>query len=240
MTDKKSPNPPKAKKTAALTERQVEAYLGRHPDFFVSRRDLLSRMNPPERWKGDGIVDLQKSMLDYLRVEVEDLKNGARDLIETSRSNLSSQSRVHAAVLALLSADGMDDFIHAVTDQVPMILGLDVATIGFEPNGGPAPATAIPGARSLEKGTVDRLLGADGSVRLIESVSDDGDLFGAGAGLVRSAALARLKNGGALGTGLLALGSRGEVFIPGQGTELLGFLADTTGLCLHRWLATPD
>lgn len=240
MTQSKKIAPAKTKKPAAPTERQVEAYLGRHPEFFVKRRDLLSRMTPPERWKGDGIVDMQKTMLDHLRGEVEDLKNGARDLIETSRSNLSSQSRVHAAVLALMAADGLDDFIHTATDQMPMILGLDVVTLGFEPNGGTAPAPAIPGARVLEKGTVDRLLGADGMVRLIGSVSDDGDLFGAGAGLVRSAALARLKNGGPLGTGLLALGSRGEDFEPGQGTELLGFLADATGMCLRRWLATSD
>ncbi|MCG8510875.1 MAG: DUF484 family protein [Rhodospirillales bacterium] len=240
MTPSNKNSPAKPKKPAAPTERQVEAYLGRHPEFFVNRRDLLSRMTPPERWKGDGIVDLQKTMLDHLRGEVEDLKNGARDLIETSRSNLSSQSRVHAAVLAMLAADGLNDFIHAVTDQVPMILGRDVATIGFEPNGAAAPAPAIPGARALERGTVDRLLGADGMVRLIGSVSDDGELFGAGAGLVRSAALARLKNGGALGTGLLALGARGEAFDSGQGTELLGFLADATGLCLRRWLAIPN
>ena len=85
-------------------------------------------MTPPKRWKGDGIVDLQKSMLDRLRDEMTDLRNGTRDLVETSRSNMSSQARVHAAVLALLRADGLEAFVHTVTDELPLLLDVDVAS----------------------------------------------------------------------------------------------------------------
>ena len=74
----------------------------------------------------------------------------------------------------------------------------------------------------------------------MREVKDDGMLFAEGAGLVRSAALARLRRNAPISEGLLALGSRGATFHPGQGTELVAFLARVTELCLNRWLASPN
>ena len=228
------------KRRTALTEDRVTEYLEANPDFFVGRQGLLATMTPPERWKGDGIVDLQKSMLDRLKDEVTDLRNGARDLVETSRDNMSSQTRVHAAILALLRAEGLEAFIHAFTDELPLLLDVDVATLAFESVPGPVPTPAIPGTRPLTRGTVDRLIGVDRDVTLLREARDDGLLFAEGAGLVRSAALARLRRNAPVTQGLLALGSRGTAFHPGQGTELVAFVARVTEICLNRWLASPD
>ena len=230
----------RAKTPAAPNEEAVTAYLEANPDFFVGRQSLLAAMTPPKRWKGDGIVDLQKSMLDRLRDEMTDLRNGTRDLVETSRSNMSSQARVHAAVLALMRAEGLEAFIHTVTDELPLLLDVDVASLAFESIPGPVPIPAIPGTRPLTRGSVDHLIGADRNVTLLREVKDDGMLFAEGAGLVRSAALARMRRNAPIAEGLLALGSRGATFHPGQGTELVAFLARVTEVCLNRWLASPD
>ena len=78
------------------------------------------------------------------------------------------------------------------------------------------------------------MLGADQNVRLMKTIRDNGTLFGAAAGLVRSAALARLRPGKRMPAGLLAFGSRGATFRPNQGTELIHFLTRVLESCLHR------
>ena len=237
---KAAPNAaPKKAASEPPSEGQVEKFLENHPDFFVAKEDLLSRMTPPRRWKGDGVVDLQKTMLDHLRGEMEDLKNGARDLIETSRSNMSSQSRVHDAVLALMAAEDLDAGLRTINDEWPLILGVDVVTIGFE---APAKGRGVPptrGIRPFGAGLVDKLIGPDKKVVLIDAPKDDGSVFGEGAGLVHSAALARIGADGKFPTGLLALGARDSAFHAGQGTELIGFLARVTETCIRRWLEKP-
>ena len=65
-------------------------------------------------------------------------------------------------------------------------------------------------------------------------------IFGAGATLVHSDALLRLKISPATPVGLLALGSRKEGrFHAGQGTELLGFLARAVEFSIRAWLDLP-
>lgn len=230
---------PKVAPKKAASEKQVEEFLESHPDFFVAKEDLLSRMTPPRRWKGDGVVDLQKTMLDHLRGEMEDLRNGARDLIETSRSNMSSQSRVHDAVLALMVAEDLDAGLRTINDEWPLVLGVDVVTIGFEASARGRGVPPTRGIRPFGAGTVDKLIGPDQKVALIDTPKDDGSVFGEGAGLVHSAALARIGAGGKIPTGLLALGARDSAFQPGQGTELIGFLARITETCVRRWLEKP-
>ncbi|MBX6369123.1 MAG: DUF484 family protein, partial [Rhodospirillales bacterium] len=65
----------------------------------------------------------------------------------------------------------------------------------------------------------------------------DPGLFGSGAGLVRSAAFLRINVAEHAPMGLLCIGTRKpEKFHPGQGTELLGFLARALETTLGAWL----
>ncbi|MBT3359142.1 MAG: DUF484 family protein [Rhodospirillales bacterium] len=226
-------------KPISTNDAQIEEFLEKHPDFFVAREELLARMTPPRRWKGDGVVDLQKTMLDYLRGEMEDMKNGARDLIETSRSNMSSQARVHDAVLALMTADGLVAGLRTICDEWPLILDVDVVAIGFEVPLGEQTEPPVRSVRLLAEGFVDDLIGIDRKIALVDEAADDGTIFGEGAGLVHSAALARIGADGKTPAGLLALGARDSAFQPGQGTELIGFLARITETCIGQWLEKP-
>ena len=62
-------------------------------------------------------------------------------------------------------------------------------------------------------------------------------MFGEASGLVCSAAYVRINTGGGIPAGLLALGSRERgAFHPGQGSDLLNFLARVAELSLRRWL----
>ena len=214
----------------------VADFLRRNPDFFNDRLDLLSEMAAPSRWTGDGIVDMQLFLAERRLGEIDDLRNCAQEVIETSRTNMSVQTRTHASVLALLAVGDLDQLLRVVSDDLPLLLDVDVVTLGFEPSAGPVPVAAVfsTAAHRIGKGAVDELLGADNNVRLLREIKDDGTIFGSASGLVRSAALARLRPGPEIPAGFMALGSRGAAFGPGQGTELIGFLARVMEACIFR------
>lgn len=221
---------------SAIKDSDVARYLRDNPDFLIRNPDVLDDLAPSARWSGDGVVDMQQYLINRNRSEMNELRDCAQDVIETSRSNMSTQTRSHAAVLALLATRQWFDIIHVVTHDWPLLLDVDVVSLGFEPADGPDSRLAQGDLRTLPAGAIERLLGADQDVRLFRELKDDGALFGSGAGLVRSAALVRMRASAALPAGLLALGARGVTFHPGQGTELLVFLCRVLEACIARAL----
>lgn len=220
-----------------VSDEQVAAYLCEHPDFFAKRAALLQTMTPPARWSGDTVIDMHRYMVESLRGEIAGLRDCANEVIETSRANLAIQSRTHAAVLALVAAPNLEHLMRAVTDDMPILLDVDVATLSIEPR--PGPERMLDGIGRLHSGDVDRFVGPGRDVALYREMADDGTVFGAAAGLVRSAAIARIRYGEDW-PGLLAFGSRRDgSFHAGQGTELLRFLAKVAEVCLVRLLPSP-
>ncbi len=220
----------------ALTEDQVNDFLSNNPDFLARNPDILKTMMAPSRWSGDGVADMQQFMLEQLRGEIDNLRTCAQDVIETSRTNMSIQTRTHTAVLAMLSATGFDQLARVIAEDFPLLLDIDIAVIGFEPADTPGTKPESDIIKDFLPGDVDRALGPDQDVVLMRDVSDDLVIFGEGAGLVHSAAMARLRPGHRSPAGLLALGSRGSAFYPGHGTELIGFVARVLERCIDRWL----
>ena len=207
-----------------LSNSAVADYLRDHPDFLIRNPDVLDALAPPARWSGDGVVDMQQYLINRNRSEMDELRDCAQDVIETSRSNMSTQTRAHAAVLALLATRQWGDIVHVVSHDWPLLLDVDVVSVAFEPATRPDTRLVQGDLGQLAADSIDRLLGDDQDVRLFRELNDDGSLFGSGAGLVRSAALVRMRPSDNLPAGLLALGARGASFHPGQGTELLTFL----------------
>jgi uncharacterized protein YigA (DUF484 family) len=92
----------------------------------------------------------------------------------------------------------------------------------------------------LPKGTVEALLGIGKPVRLMAELEGDPELFGSAAGLVRSQALLRLEVSKQAPLGVLAVGSRRpDRFDPGQGVELIAFLARALSITIRQWLNLP-
>jgi uncharacterized protein len=224
----------------AATATQVVAYLKRHPDFFAEHPEILDALTPPAARSGAGVVDMQQFILKRQRDDIAKLKGQQKLLISTTRANLASQTRVHSAVLTLLAANSFEQLIQIVTTDLAMLLDSDVVTIGVESNGGTKPRLPHPGVQILEPGTVDRVLGPERDVALFADTTGDPTLFGAGADLVRSAALLRLAVSRTAPAGLLCIGARRPgKFHAGQGTELLGFLARALGITIAAWLDLP-
>lgn len=222
-----------------LTAEDVCAYLREHPDFLAQNADLVHHLTPPSVDRGRGVVDLQAFMVERLRGEIRQLKDQQRELVTTTRANMNSQNRIHAAVLFLLDAQNFEQLIQTITTDLAVLLDLDVACLVVESNGLDIPHVHRSGVRVVEPGTVSHWLGRR-DVALHNDIQGDPDIFGPGAGLVRSQALIRIQVSSETPEGLLAFGSREpDMFHPGQGTELVGFLARVVERVIRSWLELP-
>ena len=216
-------------------------FLRQRPGFFNDNPELLKLVVPPSRWSGDQVLDMQKFMVERLRDEAHDLREGATELISTTHANMMVQTRTHAAVLALLGADGLENLAGVIGSDLPLMLDVDAASICFEDG----PGAELPGNQSqirwLAPGRVDDLLGGAGEeVRLLETTGNGASTFGENSKPIGSAALARLNCGPEAPKGILALGASQEgSFHPSQSSELLNFLARVAENCVRRWLTPP-
>lgn len=236
--------PEKGAARQSVTADQVAQYLRQHPNFLAENPDLVDGQTAPNRHQETGVVDLQHVMLQRLRDEVGELTGARDDLIVTGRSNLTTQARVHEAILSLLNARNFEQFVVTITTDLSVILDLDVITVAVEPcdqfpQGQSLKGAAGKGVVQLPQDYIEETLGR-ASILLRGDVTGDPAVFGSGAGLVRSDALIRLSIGAETPSALLALGSRQpDQFQPGQGTELLTFLARVLECNFRTWLSVP-
>lgn len=230
--------------TVELTDAQVSEFLRENPDFLKRFPQLLTVMYPPEREfedvdpAGGEVVDLQDAMLSRVRSELGKMHDQCGDLIDAGRANMQSQTRIHAAVLALLKARSLDHLIEILTIDLAGLLHVDAAALCLE--GGTVAPSTNQGVRVVPAGTIERLVDVSRVVTLRENTEGDRRIYGEAAGLVRSEALLRLAVREDAPIALLALGSRDPSrFHPGQGSELLVFLASIMEHCIRTWLDLP-
>jgi len=234
------PSRARAQASRPISAEDVADFLARHPEFLAEHPDLLALAVPPAHRNGDNVADMQRFLIDRLRAEIAALKTSHQELIATTRTNMSSQRRVHEAALELLTARTFEELIERVTTDLAIRLDVDVISLCVENDGTVAPQVTSRGVRLLKAGTIDRLMGTDQDVVLHGIVEGNPALFGHAARTVKSQALMRLRVSPVAPAGLLALGSRNENhFDHGQGTELLDFLARVLETTIRLWLDLP-
>lgn len=230
-----------------LNEAAVADYLRRHPDFLHRYPKIVEALEAPDRFAETNgqVVDLQRFMVDRLRNDIDAAHSRTAALIDTSRENLVGQRRIHEAVLAMLGATDIDQFIDIVTTDFAVVLDVDVVAIALE--------MEIPGLSTelsqhvavLDPGMVEQIFpsGSDALLRDADQpASDRAAIYGGGAGLIDSDAVLRLRVGpleddAPAINGLMAFGAREpDKFSPDQGAELLLFLARALERTLTLWL----
>lgn len=222
-------------------EARIAAYLRKHPDFLQRHPDLVRVLTPPAHRNDSNVEDFRSFLIERLRAEAGRLQDENRDLVITSRDNLAGQRRVHDAILALIDAPDFEQLVNIVTTDLAVILDLDVVTLGVEVAETRWPRAVASGVFTLQPGAVDELIGPGREYVLFRKRPGERAVFGSATGLVQSSALLRLRFGAKGPTGVLALGSRNDdMFHPGQGTELLSFLARVVELCVRAWLDLPE
>lgn len=209
------------RKPKTLTAKDVAAHLTANPTFLNEHPELIKVLAPPSQNKADGVLDMQAFMIERLQGELRTLQSRQSELLSASRVNLSSQERIHTAVLAVIEARTLEDIGRVVAEDYGSILDVSTSTLCFEETG----KSGLHNIISLSPGTIAEIMG-DRQILLRHDINGDKRLYGDDAAKVRSDALVLFDVGKNESSGLLALGSyEPERFHPGQGTEFLGFMA---------------
>ena len=203
---------------------------------------------------GGKVVDLRSVAMARLEARLGRIEAAHRTVIAAAYENLAGIQQVQRAILCLLDARSPEGFVDALTGEVASILRLDAVRLVLEGDPGPtaignAPAVAneagppkatldaalrvvppgwVSGRVACGAGPMSRVILRRGAVLLAE---------GSGAPEIGSEAWLALDLADGRGPGLLVLGSGDpDQFAPGQGTELLEFLAGVFERALRRWL----
>jgi len=220
----------------ALSDEDVVAYLKSRKDFFRDHPDLLEQLDAPGQRHGKGVVDFQQALVERLKADKSSHQKLQKDLIETFRANMTNQSRIQTAVLVLLEADTFEEFIETITQDFPVLLDVDTVNLVIESTSREIPFVNQSGIRFARQGTVQKWLGT-GDALLQSNINGQEEVFGPGAGLVKSHALLRLEISPNTPAGIIAFGSRNpEAFHPDQAIDQIGFLAQVVERCFRIWL----
>lgn len=233
-----------------IHESDIRRWLTKNPDFFQKNPDILDCLLPPDADKYDGvsnedgqsrvgkkkIVNFQGYFIERLKADKEEVLATTREIVETSRANMSNQARIQQAALRLLDAKTLDELIYALTMDTVVILGVDIGVLVAETTEGEIPQVHLSGVRMVPPGTIGNWMGTVPCL-LQDDISGIEAIYGGGAGLVRSQLLLRLDLMGEAPPAMIAFGSRDpDMFKDGLGTENVLFFADVMARCLLRTL----
>ena len=178
------------------------------------------------------VISFQDHALSRLRERCVAAEEAREDLLAFARGHSGAVSSIHAAVLAAMATETIDDLWHVVTQEWPLILGLDAVALallvgdrGFRiDQAGVQLVDAHFLSRSIEQ--VDGV-----ALRAVDRVHP---LFGPACDLIRAEALIRLEGDGPVG--VLALGQRTHLSLDARhGSELLLFLGCSLSAMICRW-----
>lgn len=220
-----------------LSDKEVVAYLKENPEFLGAHPEVLEHLKLPGIEQGKGVVDFQQVLLEKLKTDKSAAQRLQRELIENVRANMNNHSRVQTAVLMVLEAESFEEFVETITQDFPALLDVDTVNLVIESTSKEIPFVNQAGIRFAKPGTVLKWLNT-GDVLLQSNISGHEEIFGPGAGLVRSHALVRLEISEATPASIIAFGSRDpEMFYPNQAVDQIGFLAQVVERCFRLWLS---
>lgn len=181
------------------------------------------------------VIPFEERAVATLRDRLGAAESANEDLLAFARGHSGATASIHAAVLALMDADSIDELFDTVTVEWPKLLGLDHAMLALVANGEGFRVHAG-GIESVEPKLVDRAIAQVDEVTL-RTVDRGHCLFGTKSGDIRSEAIILLPAVLPLPYGLLLLGQEAEASLDARhGTQLLGFLGACLAAMIRRWL----
>lgn len=185
------------------------------------------------------VIPFEERAVAHLRERLGEAREANEDLIAFARGHSGAVASIHEAVLAAIEADGVEGLLHVVTQEWPLILGIDAVALSLivGDNGFRADGSGIQQVDpAILRRAVESVDGVD-----MRKVERGHPLFGPACDLIRAEALIRIQCDPPLPSGLLALGQRAELSIDGRnGSELLMFLGRTVAAMIRKWLTDPQ
>jgi uncharacterized protein YigA (DUF484 family) len=184
------------------------------------------------------VIPFEERAVARLRERLGAVEEANQDLLAFARGHSGAVSSIHDAILAALEADSLESLFHVVTQEWPLILGLDSVALALVIRGQGFRADAD-GVQFVAPQIVDRAITPIDGVEM-RNVERGHPLFGPACSLIRSEALIRIDSERPLPYGLLVLGQRAEQKVDRRhGSELLLFLGRSLGAMIRRWLIDP-
>jgi uncharacterized protein YigA (DUF484 family) len=185
------------------------------------------------------VIPFEERAVAHLRKRLGAVEEANEDLIAFARGHSGAVSSIHNAVLAAIEAEGVEGLLHVVTQEWPLILGIDAVALslavgeqGFRADGS--------GVQIVDPLILRRAIDAVGGVEM-RAVERGHPLFGPACELIRAEALIRIDCGAPLPCGLLALGQRAQLSLDGgHGSELLMFLGASLAAMIRKWMSLPQ
>jgi len=185
------------------------------------------------------VIPFEERAVAHLRERLGEAREANEDLIAFARGHSGAVASIHEAVLAAIEADGVEGLLHVVTQEWPLILGIDAVALSLivGDNGFRADGSGIQQVDpAILRRAVESVDGVD-----MRKVDRGHPLFGPACDLIRAEALIRIECDPPLPSGLLALGQRADLSIDGRhGSELLMFLGRTLAAMIRKWLTHPQ
>ena len=181
------------------------------------------------------VIQFEEAGVARLRERLGAAQEANEDLIAFARGHSGAVASIHSAVLAALEADSMEAMFHVVTQEWPLILGIDAVALslvvgdqGFRADGN---GVQLVDPQILRR-AIEQVDGVD-----MRTVERGHPLFGPACELIRAEALIRIDCEPPLPCGLIVLGQREELSLDARhGSELLMFLGQSLAAMLRRWL----
>ena len=181
------------------------------------------------------VIPFEERAVAHLRRRLGAVEEANQDLIAFARGHSGAVNSIHEAILAAIDADSIEALFHIVTQEWPLILGIDAVALslivgsqGFRADGA--------GVQHVDAAILRRAIERVEGVAM-HTVPRGHPLFGPACDLIRAEALIRIDCEPPLPCGLLALGQRAELSLDARhGSELLMFLGRGLAAMIRKWL----
>jgi uncharacterized protein YigA (DUF484 family) len=185
------------------------------------------------------VIPFEERAVAKLRDRLGEAREANEDLIAFARGHSGAVASIHEAVLAAIESEGVEGLLHVVTQEWPLILGVDAVALslivgdqGFRADGS--------GVQLVDPAILRRSINQVDGVELRKTERGH-PLFGPACELIRAEALIRIESEPPMPCGLLALGQRAELSLDARhGSELLMFLGRTLAVMIRKWLTHPQ
>jgi uncharacterized protein YigA (DUF484 family) len=185
------------------------------------------------------VIPFEERAVAHLRERLGAAEEANQDLIAFARGHSGAVASIHDAVLAAIDAESVEALLHVVTQEWPLILGIDAVALslivgnqGFRADGG--------GVQLVDPQILTRVIAGVDGVEM-RTVERGHPLFGPACDLIRAEALIRIDCEPPLPSGLLALGQRAQLSLDARhGSELLMFLGRSLAAMIRKWLTIPQ
>lgn len=229
------------KKPEMTDTEKVMLYLKKNPDvlkkFVLAHPDVVTSLRFPTE-SDNGTTDFYAFRAHKLQKELEHLKTRNRLLIQTSTDNMESQQQIHQLALDILAAGSIKELLKTLRGYLNDQMDVDYTHLCVLEDA-PLPRNIHNSHQTVTRDTFEQIFADSTEPVVLRTLYEDEDkaIHGDWAESAASDGLLRLQTPQGDDIGFLALVSgQRDRFHPGQGAELLTFIARIIGHVMESWV----